>query len=54
MIVFYEAQIVKDTNVKISGMSAGVVANKEAVISQLLDKVLNVQPDLHQNFRKGA
>ena len=49
-----QAQIVKDTNTKISSMSSGVVTNKEAVISQLLDKVLNVQPDLHQNFRKGA
>jgi len=49
-----QAQIVKDTNIKISSLSSGVVANKEAVMSQLLDKVLNVQPDLHQNFRKGA
>merc|ERR1711951_284557 len=49
-----QAQIVKDTKLKIDGMSSGVVNNKEAVINQLLDKVLNVQPDLHQNFRSGA
>ena len=49
-----QAQIVKDTKIKIDGMSSGVVNNKEAVINQLLDKVLNVQPDLHQNFRSGA
>lgn len=45
------ARIEADTKTKISDMNKSVDANKEKVISQLIDMVCEIKPEVHKNFR---
>ena len=48
------AKIKLDTDSKIQVMAQSVRQNQEVVIKRLLDLVLDVKPELHENFRQAA
>eukprot|EP00088_Acartia_fossae_P011381 TRINITY_DN1574_c0_g1_i6.p1 TRINITY_DN1574_c0_g1~~TRINITY_DN1574_c0_g1_i6.p1 ORF type:complete len:119 (-),score=55.26 TRINITY_DN1574_c0_g1_i6:1113-1469(-) len=48
------AKIEADTKVKIEAMNRSVVAHKEQTIQCLINMVCDIQPQVHQNYRKQA
>ncbi|XP_055686708.1 V-type proton ATPase subunit G-like [Lutzomyia longipalpis] len=45
------AKIDSDTKVKIEEMNRMLVANKEAVVQELLDLVYDIKPEVHKNYQ---
>ncbi|XP_055701400.1 V-type proton ATPase subunit G-like [Phlebotomus papatasi] len=45
------AKIDGDTKVKIEEMNRMLVANKDAVVQELLDLVYDIKPEMHKNYQ---
>lgn len=48
------ARIEADAKVKIEEMGKSVIKNKAAVISEILNLVYDIKPELHKNFQVAA
>jgi len=47
-----QSAVDKDTEVKLTTISESFQANREQVVEKLLDRVVQVKPELHRNLKK--
>jgi len=48
----FQKKIVDDTNLRLSEMSNQIKQNEEKVIDRILKLVYEIEPELHENYRK--